>query len=322
MTLTAEDQRVLRDMRQRELSLKKRQRAASAIFQEKTRYQRLVLFVTALIVALLMTAAFLALQLVYRPADAGASLITWEAARVLVIGAIGGLLVGAGWLRMPPGRKLVERKEVRLNEKYSGDLHAGRRWQQFYYRGEEISVYIPQILQLVESEHRFDSVDEALAFVQACRSENPRFRDRGLRLFNAVVAQTDLVVLSSADADGRPSSRFMRFVTTDRPGVWYVTSAPDTPKVRELDRGLVSLITAPNEKGEAISSNRVRIRRAEGGFASVAHLYREQVPRYLDGMTDEDQACEVVYELTLESARVSGWTYNEMVVFDDGGEQR
>jgi len=314
--MTAEDQRVLHNMRQRELTLKKRQRAANAIFHETTRYRRLLMFVTALAVAILVTAVFLATQVVYRPNEADASLITWEAARVLIIGAIVGLLVGAGWLRLAPGRRLLDRKEAQLNQKYSGDLHAGRRWQQFFYRDEEISVYIPQILHLIESEHQFDNVDEALAFVKSCRHDDPRFRDRGLALFNSVAAGTDLIVVASADEQGRPSSRFMRFVTTDRPGVWCVTSAPDTPKVHELDRGVVSIITAPSEKGEAISSNHVLVRRLEGGFASVADLYREQVPRYLDGMTEEDQACEVVYELTLESARVSSWTYNEMVVFD------
>jgi hypothetical protein len=60
----------------------------------------------------------------------------------------------------------------------------------------------------------------------------------------------------------------------------------------------------------------VRLRRAGKSFLDVAELYRAQVPRYLDGMTDEDQAAEVVYELVIESARVSSWEYNEPVVFE------
>jgi hypothetical protein len=72
----------------------------------------------------------------------------------------------------------------------------------------------------------------------------------------------------------------------------------------------------PSTSGAAISSNHARLGRLEGHFDTVAELYGAQVPRYLDGMTAEDQACEVVYELILESAKVSGWTYNELVVFD------
>ena len=34
-----------------------------------------------------------------------------------------------------------------------------------------------------------------------------------------------------------------------------------------------------------------------------------------DGMSDEDQAREAVYELTFESARVDSWTDHELAVF-------
>ena len=63
------------------------------------------------------------------------------------------------------------------------------------------------------------------------------FAERALDRFNSVAAQTNLVVVSSTDEAGRPSSRMMRFVKSDRPGVWYVTTAPEGPKVREFDHG-------------------------------------------------------------------------------------
>ena len=79
----------------------------------------------------------------------------------------------------------------------------------------------------------------------------------------------------------------MRFVKADRPGVWYVTTAPEGPKVHELDRGRVALLTSPTPAGATISSNRVQISRAPHPFPAVADLYRAQVPGYMDGMTDE-----------------------------------
>jgi pyridoxine/pyridoxamine 5'-phosphate oxidase len=130
-----------------------------------------------------------------------------------------------------------------------------------------------------------------------------------------VVAQTNLLVVSSVDESGRPSSRVMRFVTTDRPGVWYVTTAPDSPKVHEFDRGRVALITAPTPSGATINSNRVRVRRAEKRFADIADLYHAQVPGYTEGMTDDEQERELVYELTMLSAKVETWLEREVVVF-------
>jgi general stress protein 26 len=67
--------------------------------------------------------------------------------------------------------------------------------------------------------------------------ENPQDQAHALRQFNAVAAQTNLMVLSSVDAEGQPSSRVMRFVKTDRPGVWYAATAPDSPKVHEVNEG-------------------------------------------------------------------------------------
>lgn len=312
MPLTAEDLELLEAMKQREFTLKKRQRASNAIYLEGRRYRLILTLLSALLFAAVLDGAFIAIDSngrswadLWRPALA-----------VLLVGTAAGLLAAPGFLRTAVGRRLLKNKDNQLNLKYSGDLHAGRRWSQFYYRGEDISAYIGQVLYLIESERRFDSVDAALAFAKEHRREAAAFQERGLEVFNQVARETNLLVISSTDADGRPSSRFMRFVKTERPGVWYLTTAPDAPKVHEFDEGRLALITAPTESGATISSNRVRVRRADRTFPEVADLYRAQAPRYLDGMTDEDQRRELVYELRLESAKVSSWVDQELVVFD------
>ena len=230
-----------------------------------------------------------------------------------VFAAVIGSLLARGMLQTRLGQRLRANDEVRLTRKYSGELHAGRRWMQFYYGDEDISPYVPQILYVLESEHRFDSVPAALDFVKQHYDENTEAQERALRQFNAVAAQTSLMVLSSVNAQGQPSSRVMRFVKSDRPGVWYSTTAPDAPKVLEFDEGKVALITVPTEGGATISSNNVRIRRAGKTLMDIADLYRAQVPRYLDGMTEEDQRYELVYELTLQSAQVDSWGSRDLV---------
>lgn len=73
------------------------------------------------------------------------------------------------------------------------------------------------------------------------------------------------------------------------------------------------MITVPTEDGATITSNRVRIRRAGRTFMDVADLYRAQAPGYLDGMTEEDQRLELVYELTLLSVKVDSWVSHDLV---------
>ncbi|WP_344791579.1 hypothetical protein [Gryllotalpicola daejeonensis] len=301
------------DMKQREFTQKKRRRAVSAMHHERTRYRATLTTVITVVIALIVGIAYTAFRRFLTAPLPELWQRDWPA---LLIGAVIGWLLAELWLRSWAGRRVLARKDARLNQKYSGDLHAGRRWQQFFYKGEEISALIPRVLYTLESQPDPESLDAVIDSVRTTRYENPRFRARGLEIFNSLVDATDLVLLSTCDDAGRPSSRFMRFVTTSRPGVWYVTSAPEAPKIREFDRGVAALITVPTESGATISSNRVRLRRADKGFPEVAELYRAQVPRYLDGMTPEDQSREVVYELTIESARVSSWEYNEVVLFE------
>lgn len=313
MTLPAEDQRLVAEMQEREFNIKKRRRAANAIYYEARRFRRTLTTLAALACVCVVVVVFIV------NAATPHDLLAWIRTEVLliVIGALLGTLLGQGFMRTGPGRRLLGRKQARLNRKYSGDLHAGRRWMQFFYENEDISHYVPQILYLLESEHRFDSVRAALEFAKQHDHENTQAQAHALKQFTAVAARTNLVVVSSVDAHGRPSSRVMRFVKTDRPGVWYITTAPQAPKVPEFDAGNVAVMTVPTEDGAAISSNRVHIRRADKTFMDVADLYRAQAPGYLDGMTEEDQRLELVYELTLRTAKVDSWVSHDLVSLEE-----
>ena len=76
-------------------------------------------------------------------------------------------------------------------------------------------------------------------------------------------------------------------------------------------------MTPPTESGATISSNRVQIRRAGSSVSRVVELYRAQVPGYTDGMTEDEQQRELVYELTLQSARVDTWLEHDVVTFSE-----
>jgi hypothetical protein len=318
VALSAEDQRLVASMREREFNIKKRQRAANAIHYESRRYRRTLVALTGLALACVAAGVFIGIASLHHD-----WVREWRPEILLaLVGAVVGTLLGEALLSTAPGRRLLAREQFKLNRKYSGDLHAGRRWMQFFYRDEDISCYVPQILYVLDSERRFDSVPEALAFVKRHHHENTQAQAHALRQFNAIVARTNLMVVSSVNAQGQSSIRAMRFVRTDRPGVWYVTSAPNTPKVHEFDKGHVALMTAPADDGSTISSKRVRIRRAEKTFMDIAGLYRAQVPGYLDGMTDEDQELELVYELTLQSAKVDSWVGHDLVSFEEPDRSR
>lgn len=311
MALSAEDEQLVAAMKQRELHLKRRQLAAETILYRVRRLRAVVVTLTAVVVAAALTGVFYAVASTVpdRPGS-------WRLAVLNgVIGAALGASLGQSLLRTKPGRAFLEAEESRLREKFRTDLDTGRRWIRFFHRGEDISAYVPQILYFIEGEGRFDSVEEAVAFVHLHAPESAGFEAQALSFFTDIAAQTNAVVVSSTDSAGHPSSRVMRFVKSDRPGVWFVTTSPEGPKVREFDRGIVAVVTVPTEDGATISSNRVRIRRAGVPFSHVAELYRSQVPGYADGMAEDELDHELVYEIRLDSARVESWLRDEVVEF-------
>ncbi|WP_420752722.1 hypothetical protein [Rhodococcus sp. O3] len=311
MPMSSADQELVTTMKQREFHIKRRQRAADAVHYELRRYRVLIVGAVAVLVATTMLCMLFALRNTL-PAAWG----WWRPAIVTaLIGAILGAYIGQSSLHTVYGRKLVAGKENRVREKYSADLHAGRRWLQYYYKGENISGYVPQILYFIEAERRFDSVDAALAWAKVTRRPGTDVADRAMDRFNHVAAHTNLAAIASTNQFGQPSIRLMRFVTSDRPGIWYVTTAPDSPKVPEFDHGWLALLTQPTESGDTVSSNRVRARCLGTSFVTIAELYRTQVPGYLDGLTEDEQQRELVYELTLESATVDNWLEHDVVEF-------
>lgn len=311
MPLSPADQALLANMKQREVHIKKRRRAADSIRFEARRYRGALVFSVA--VAVVVVVAGLYFEAMRTVPDRSAWWLPTLVTGTLAV--IVGVELGQAALRSHLGRRLLARNEKRLREKYSGDLHAGRRWLQFYYQDEDISAYVRQILYFIEEERRFDSVHEALVFAKKHHRESTMVATRALDSFEDVAAQTNLLVVSSADESGRSSGRIMRFVKSERPGVWYVTTAPEGTKVREFDRGRVAVVTPPTTSGATISSNRVVIKRAEMAFPAVAELYRAQVPGYLDGMTEDEQEREVVYEVSLQSAKVDTWLDHDVVEF-------
>ncbi|WP_152659407.1 hypothetical protein [Demequina salsinemoris] len=56
---------------------------------------------------------------------------------------------------------------------------------------------------------------------------------------------------------------------------------------------------------------------ADVPFTSIVGLYDEQVPGCTDGITEDAQWREVVYELTLESAKVDAWDEHAVVHLAD-----
>lgn len=298
-------------MKQRELHIKRRQRAADAISYQLRRYRVVLEVVIALVIAAVVTGIFLAVV-----GSLPETASRWRGTVVVaVVGLVLGAHIGRGLLRTRCGRRYLAAKEGRIRESYSGELHAGRRWLQFYYQDEDISPYIPQILYFLEAERRFDSVEDALAFAKANHGAGATFGERALERFNSLAAQTNLVVISSTDESGHPSSRMMRFVRSERPGVWFITTAPEGPKVAEFDGGRIALMTAPTQAGATISSKRVRIRRLGTLTPEVAALFRAQVPGYLAGLSVPELAQELVFELTLQSARVDSWVHHDIVEF-------
>jgi hypothetical protein len=227
-----------------------------------------------------------------------------------------GAQFGRALLRTGPGKRLLKNQEERLRSRYADDLNSGRRWLQFYYKDEDIAPYVPQILYFLESDPRFETIDEALAFAKQHRRANTLLSAQVAKEFAEVAKSSNLMVLSTVDASGKPASRLMRFVKTDRPGVWYISTSPDGPKVKEFDAGKIALVTVPSDNGGTINSNRVTITRTVQSLADLGDLFESQIPGYLEGVSVEEQRRELVYELRFQSARVDTWFTHDAVDFE------
>lgn len=312
MVLSEADQALVADMRQRERNIKQAQVAADIISHRLRRHRAVLLTLSAAITVSVVVAVFSVASgpLVLRPGWWPATIV------VIVLSATCGTFLGQALLRTRWGRRILARREASLVDEFGGMLRLRRTWQPFYFQGEDISVYVPQILYFIEAGHDFDSVHAALTFIRSHPGDAGGFRSTALERFRSAAAATNLLVASSTDDSGRPSSRIMHFVRSDRLHVWFVTTAPQGPKVGEFDRGRIAITTLPSDSLATISSNRLQIRRLDASFETVADLYRVQAPGYVDPFTDEETQRELVYELTFESAVVDSWTDHDVIEFD------
>lgn len=314
MPANSADDPLLEDMKQRELQLKRKQRAIDAIQFEQRRYRG------ALTVGVGLAVAAVAAALLFGVFRGVLDRVGWWLPSLIAVALclVVGMQAARRWLRSPRGRALLAKNSIKARARHEADLNAGYRWLEFYYGGEEISAHVPQVLYFLEADQRFDSVDDALDFAKQSRSENALVAAHALKNFELVAAATNLAVVSTIDKRGAPSSRIMSFVRSSQPGVWYVTTPPNSRKAGEFDRGKVALVTLPTQSGASISSNRVVSTRSALPLSAIEGLVREQIPGYLDIMSQEERDRELVYELRLLSARVNTWLDRGVVDFDRG----
>ena len=313
MPLDPSELALLDEMKQRELNIKRKKRATDAIQFRERRFRAVLATVGGIVFAGLVAITMFAVA--RRVLDrAGWRLPAWL---VVTLCLVLGIQLGMRVLRTRLGRQLMARRERALRKRYAEDINSGRRSQQYYYKGEDIGPFVPQILYFLESDPRFTTIDEALAFAKANQRASTLFAAQAAKEFERVAASTTILVISSVDVTGRPTSRLMHFVKSGRAGVWYVATPPERPRVSEFDEGKVAIVTLPTEGGGTINSNRMAITRAPFALDKVADLFEAQIPGFLDGLTEAEQQRELVYELTFQSARVDTWLDHDEVQFFD-----
>lgn len=307
-----EDKVLLEEMVVRERNMKRR-RDISGLMLHKLRLfkRRLVAFLTVISSGLLL--GFYSTFEQFK----SMSIVSVIEVNVLVA-AILVLFTSYFWqlmLKYWPLKNLISWYKTRLRTMYAGPLLASKRWLQFYYKGRDISPYIPQILYYLQNESALKTVDEVLAFIDGETPSEVK-EHNVLDKFRRFIGETNQMVLSTATADGIPSSRQMRFIVSpEKSNVWYFGSAPETPKIAELDLGKAAINTIPTSTGMTIASNKLSIKRSKYKLSDLADLYRIQVPGFMDGLLEADIDNEIIYEIVIESARLDTWTQHDQVKF-------
>ena len=197
-------------------------------------------------------------------------------------------------------------------------LNTGRRWEQFYYKGEDIAPYVPQILYFLESDQRFTTIDEALAFAKANRRSNPRRRHAGSQGVRRGGNASNLLVISSVDSSGRPVEppHALRQVGHVR-GSGTCRPHPTDPRFASSTRAGSRSLRSQRRTVRASTAIASTSRGRRSDSARSPICFEEQVPGYLDTVTEADLERELVYELTLRSARVDTWMGHDQVDFYD-----
>lgn len=126
-------------------------------------------------------------------------------------------------------------------------------------------------------------------------------------------AAKGLVIVSTAE-DNQPSSRIMGFAPDpQQPNIWYLISQPDATKVKQLDQNdKVAIWTILNENGARVESNKATMKRSHKQWADVAGYFKEPVFNRMHPHPEQ----EVLFELTIYSARLASYAGQKNVTFD------
>ncbi|TYC47847.1 pyridoxamine 5'-phosphate oxidase family protein [Weissella muntiaci] len=311
--LSEKDNFIVQDMITREENMKRRQNVIENMIHKRKVFKRRLLFYLTLSTTIILFIAFEHLIEYEKISLFRIMEVNFLIAIVLFVISL------AFWqklIKFYPLKAIVKGYDNRLRIKNAGTLLASKRWLQFYYSGKEISAQIPQILHYLQVNENLNSIDEALAYInEHTLPESDREIKIKMESFQKFVSKTNEMILSTANEDGQPSIRKMRFIVLDKANVWYFGTAPNTPKVSELDLHKAAIYTMPTAEGMAISSNRLKICKTEYNLNDLKEYYEEQVPGFMDSLSEKDRESELIYKIELQSVRLDSWTQHEEISF-------
>src|SRR6187402_302464 len=119
MPLNRDESAFLEDMRQRELHLKRKQRAADVVLFKERRFRATLVTASGILMA--VVAAFLIFEMMRSTFER----VGWRPLGIAVVALciVLGVQAGRALLRTPPGRHLVEFRERKLRERYADELN-------------------------------------------------------------------------------------------------------------------------------------------------------------------------------------------------------
>lgn len=303
---------IIADMIIRQRNLQKRTNVIAKMQHDYYRFKRqLIVYLT------LMSAAVLLAVYYYYVDLKMVSLVMQVQIGILLFGLLV-VVTGYGAYRVVNHglfKRLLLVKKQRLRTQNAGALLAAKRWLQFYYHDRDIAPLIGEILFYLELHDWQPTIEAAITAIDHQKTAVNWQQDRQKLAY--AIAQTNQMILSTVNPQGGPASRQMRFITLPgAPEVWYFGTAPQTPKINDLALGQAAVHTLPTVHGMTIASNRLTVKRSAYQLAELAEYYRQQVPGFMDGLTPEDQAKELIYEVHLQSARLDTWAQHEQLSFN------
>lgn len=96
------------------------------------------------------------------------------------------------------------------------------------------------------------------------------------KLADYVAAAQHMMVLGTA-VDEQPSVRVVGFAQdADKENLFYVVSAPDTPKLEQIEHNKqVAFVTFPGQGGKRVSTNQAQARISTKKWAELAPLFAD-----------------------------------------------